>query len=88
MLQLRSKPQRNKTSSYRSFRRCHNRFQAVMDQITIIGIAGAVADIVEVIGKTTNTMHDLHNRWEADMTIFNLITQLNALKAALNKIAE
>jgi membrane-bound ClpP family serine protease len=59
------------------------------DPITIIGAAGAVANIIDVLGKTINALRELHNRWkEADFTFINLIAQLTALKAALNQIQE
>lgn len=60
-----------------------------MDPITIIGTAGAVADIIEVISKTISSLRALHNKWRgADSTILNLITQLTSLRAALDKISE
>jgi guanine nucleotide-binding protein G(i) subunit alpha len=59
------------------------------DPITIIGTVGAVANIVEVIGKIVGCLRDIHDRWKnADFTILNLIAQLAALKAALRKIQE
>ena len=59
------------------------------DIISIIGTAGAIANIIDVLAKTVSTLRDLHNQWkEADFTLFNLIAQLTALKAALNKIGE
>jgi membrane-bound ClpP family serine protease len=59
------------------------------DPITIIGAAGAVANIIDVLGKTINALRELHNRWkEADFIFINLIAQLTALKAALNQIQE
>src|SRR5947208_3478510 len=60
-----------------------------MDPISIISAASAVTSIVQVIGKTISTLRELHERWtDADLTILNLISQLNSLKAALNKISE
>jgi hypothetical protein len=60
-----------------------------MDPITIIGTASSVASIVEVIAKTIGSLRALHDRWNgADLTILNLISQLSALRAALNKISE
>jgi|SRR5579862_3720083 len=59
------------------------------DPITILGTAGAVTDIIGVVGKTVKSLRDLHDRWrDADFTVLNLITQLTALKAALSKIQE
>ena len=58
-----------------------------MDPITAIGTAGAIADIIIVVGKTITSLRDLCGHWkDADFTIFNLITQLTALRAALSKI--
>ena len=60
-----------------------------MDPITILGTAGAVANIVDVITKTIKSLRELHDRWEdADLTIVNLMSQLNSLRAALQKISE
>ena len=60
-----------------------------MDPITIIGTAGAVANIVDVVSKTINSLRELRNRWkDANLAIFNLIVQLTTLKAALNRICE
>jgi hypothetical protein len=56
---------------------------------TIIGSANSVASTVEVLIKTVSAMHDLHSRWkQADLTFFNLIAQLTALKVALDKLQE
>lgn len=59
------------------------------DPLTIIGAAASVASIVEVLVKTVNAIPELHSRWkQADMSLVNLIAQLTALKAALNKLQE
>jgi|SRR5205814_161637 hypothetical protein len=59
------------------------------DPLSIIGAAGAVANIIEAASKTIKSLHDLHNRWrDADFTLLNLIAQLTALRAALSKIQE
>lgn len=63
--------------------------ESMPDPITIIGATGAVANIIDVIGKTINGLRELHSRWkEVDFTFINLIAQLTALKAAVNKIQE
>lgn len=60
-----------------------------MDPITIIGTAGAVANIIDVVSKAIKSMRSLHERWkDADFTVLNLIAQLTALKSALGKIQE
>lgn len=60
-----------------------------MDAITVLGTAGAVVNIIDIIGRSIKTLRDLHERWkDADMIAINLITQLVALKAALAKISE
>jgi hypothetical protein len=59
------------------------------DPLTIIGTAASVASIVEIVAKMVGTLSELHNRWkQADFTFVNLIAQLTALKAALNKLQE
>jgi hypothetical protein len=59
------------------------------DPISIIGTVGSIVNIIEVLGKTISTIHELCSQWrEADFTFVNLIAQLTALKAALNKIQE
>lgn len=59
------------------------------DPISIIGTAGAVANIIDVLAKTIGTIHEVHQQWKnADFTFIDLIAQLTALKAALTKIQE
>ena len=59
------------------------------DPITIIGTAGAAANIIEVLNSTISSLRQLHNQWkDADFTLMNLAAQLAALKAALGKIQE
>ena len=61
----------------------------MVDPISIIGTAGAVANIIDVLAKTVSTLHELHNQWkQADFTLVNLIAQLTALRAGLDKIQE
>ena len=63
--------------------------QNEMDPITIIGTAGAVANIVEVLGKTINSLHEFQKQWrDADFTLAVLISQLGALRAAITKIQQ
>jgi len=59
------------------------------DPISIIGTAGALATIIDVLVKTVTVFRELHDQWkEADFTFINLIAQLTALRAALDKIQE
>ena len=60
-----------------------------MDPVTILGTAGAVADIVGLITKTINSLDELRTRWrKVDLTVINLRSQLTSLRAALNQISE
>ena len=60
-----------------------------MDPTTILGIAGAITDIVGLITKNIRSLKELHDGWQnADLTIINLMSQLTYLRAALNKISE
>jgi hypothetical protein len=59
------------------------------DPITIIGTVGAVANIIELVSKTINSIHDLRGKWkEADLAFLSLASQLTTLRAALTKIQE
>ena len=61
----------------------------MVDPVSIIGAAGSILGIVEVLCKSISTLHELHSRWnEADFTFINLVSQLTALKAALYKLQE
>lgn len=60
-----------------------------MDPVTILGTAGAVLSIIDVLSRTLKSLRDLHNTWkDADLTIVNLMSQLIALRAALRMISE
>lgn len=60
-----------------------------MEAITILGTAGAVVNIIDIVGRSIKTLRDLHERWkDADIVAINLISQLIALKAALRRISE
>ena len=60
-----------------------------MDAITILGTAGALANIIDAVYRSIRVLRDLNDRWKgADLMVMNLITQLVALKAALSKIEE
>lgn len=59
----------------------------MIDPISIIGTAGAVANIIDVVAQTIKTVRQLRNEWnEADLTLLSLTSQLAALRAALVKI--
>jgi guanine nucleotide-binding protein G(i) subunit alpha len=59
------------------------------DSMMIFGASASVASIIQVLAKVVNTLSELHDRWkQADFTFVNLIAQLTALKAALNKLQE
>ena len=60
-----------------------------MEAIAILGTAGAVVNVIEIVGKSLKKLRDLQTRWkDADLVVINLVTQLVALKAALSKISE
>ena len=59
------------------------------DPIGIIGTAGALANIIDVLGKVINTVSEYRRQWkEADLAALNLESQLAALSTALNKIKQ
>jgi hypothetical protein len=59
------------------------------DPLSVIGAVSAVAGLIDSVSRIISSLRDLHDRWkDANFTILNLITQLAALKAALNKIQE
>lgn len=60
-----------------------------MDPISIIGTAGAVANIIDVVAKTINTIRKLADEYkEADLRFLSLVSQLSALRAAFDEIRE
>lgn len=64
-------------------------YSRMMDPISIIGTAGALANIVDVIGQTIKAVRTLRNEWkDADLTLLSLTSKLTALRAALSKIKE
>ncbi|KAF5655736.1 GNA-3 g alpha subunit GNA-3 [Fusarium heterosporum] len=57
------------------------------DPLSIIGTAGAIANIVDVLTKTITTVCDMRQAWKiADLTVLTFETQLNLLKMALRQI--
>ena len=60
-----------------------------MDPVSIIGLAGSIVNIVDVIAKTIKTLRDLQQRWKAaDWTTKSLISQLSTVRTALNQIQQ
>ena len=59
------------------------------EAIAVIGTVGAVASIIDILGKTIGAISEVRDEWkEADFTFLCLISQLTALRAALTKIQE
>lgn len=57
------------------------------DPITIIGTAGAAANVLSALTSTIDTFRKLWIEWrDADFVFLNLIAQLTALRAAVDKI--
>ena len=60
-----------------------------MEPISIIGLAGSVVGIVDVMTKSIVALKNLQSRWQiADWTITLIIGHLTTLKAALNHISQ
>src|SRR5215469_8623861 len=61
----------------------------MVDPISLIGTAGSVVNIIDVVAKTINTIRELANAYkDADLRFFSLVSQLTALRAAFDKILE
>ncbi|KAG5749070.1 hypothetical protein H9Q70_008263 [Fusarium xylarioides] len=57
------------------------------DPILIIGTAGAIANIIDVLTKTITTVCDMRQAWKiADLSVFAFENQLNLLRFALFEI--
>ncbi|KAH7222431.1 G-protein alpha subunit-domain-containing protein [Fusarium oxysporum] len=57
------------------------------DPLSIIGTAGAIANIIDVLTKTMTTVCDMRQAWKvADLSVFAFESQLNLLKFALCEI--
>ncbi|KAF5611414.1 GNA-3 g alpha subunit GNA-3 [Fusarium subglutinans] len=57
------------------------------DPLSIIGTAGAIANIIDVLTKTISTVCDMRQAWKvADLAVFAFENQLNLLKLALFEI--
>ena len=74
---------------YRSVQSRSSIVPAMADPVTFLGTAGAVANIIGIIGATISTIRELYQHWDdADFTYLNLVVQLTALQAAVTKIQE
>ncbi|KAF4630898.1 hypothetical protein G7Y89_g7233 [Cudoniella acicularis] len=63
--------------------------KAMSDPISIIGAVASIVGIIDIVSKTISELRELHSQWkEADFTFVNLISQLTALRAGLDKIRE
>ncbi|KAL3472244.1 hypothetical protein BJX99DRAFT_262447 [Aspergillus californicus] len=59
------------------------------DPVSIIGTAGALVNVIQVISQTILAIRDLRGDWkDADLTFLSLTSQLTALRLALTKIQE
>ena len=59
------------------------------DPLSILGAVGSIVGIIDVLGRSITTIHALRKQWnDADFSLLNLVSQLTALMAALNKIKE
>lgn len=57
------------------------------DPLSIIGTAGAIANIIDVLVKTITTVCDMRQAWKvADLSLFAFESQLNLLKFSLCEI--
>lgn len=60
-----------------------------MDPLSIVGLAGSLVGISQVIGKSLQGLVNLQSKYRtASLTVSLLIGQLTTLKAALNQISE
>jgi hypothetical protein len=57
------------------------------DPISIIGTVSAIANLVDLMGKTVQSLQELRSRWkDADFIFMSLVSQLTTLRASLNRI--
>ena len=60
-----------------------------MEVISVIGLAGSVLGIVDVVTKSISTLKKLQQQWQsADWTINSLLGHLTTLKLALTQLTE
>ncbi|KAJ0421286.1 hypothetical protein BJY00DRAFT_312199 [Aspergillus carlsbadensis] len=59
------------------------------DPLSIIGTAGALANIIQLATQTITAIHELQSDWkDADLAFLSLTGQLSSLRLALTKIEE
>jgi hypothetical protein len=57
------------------------------DPLTVIGTAGAIANIIDVLTKTITVVCDMRQAWKiADLTVLSFENQLNLLHFALCEV--
>ena len=60
-----------------------------MEPISIIGLAGSVLGIVDIIGRTVSSLRTIQTKYEtADLAASLVIAQLSTVKAALGQVME
>ena len=60
-----------------------------MEAVSIIGLAGSIINVVDVVTKSIKTLRKLQLQWQtADWTFTALLGQLSTLELALNQIKE
>ena len=58
-----------------------------MDPVSLLGLAGSVVNIIDVIAKSIKNLRELQQKWKAaDWTVDSLIGQLSTLSTALCQI--
>lgn len=71
------------------FQPCPDPNDVAMDPCTILGAAGALANVIDVLGKTLRGINDLRCQWrDADLSVLTLECQLSALGTALVRIKQ
>lgn len=59
------------------------------DPFSIIGTVASVGNIIELLGKSINTIRELQTKWQdADLISLSLASQMGVLRAALIKIQD
>ena len=60
-----------------------------MDPVSIVGLAGSVFGIVDIVSRSISSLLKLQERWKAaQFTVSLLVGHLTTLRAVLNQIAE
>ncbi|KAK3622342.1 Guanine nucleotide-binding protein alpha-2 subunit [Elasticomyces elasticus] len=69
--------------------RVHNGDVYTTGPVTVVTTEGKVSNVIDMLKKTTVQVHAIqHERQNVDYTLLNLISQLTALKAALEMIGK